>query len=252
MRALFTLALLSLAAMARAQSPPQPGFFADVQMLWFESEFNDDYELAPRFVLGYDDVVGARLRYWGYDHAGFLHRPIVGSSTGFDRTIRLDFDVTDIEALTHVRHEYSDILFSGGARLGHVDYNFYQLSRSILDVEEGTIITNTNAGGYKMDLGGVTFAAEGRTLIFSSLSAVYGGRLSMLKVVDGGLSRNETFFVPEGFAGLEAQFGRAFTRVSMEFQEWNSRVRTGTAMLNNPASQDFGFTGYGFDVGWVF
>jgi hypothetical protein len=173
----------------------------------------------------------------------------VGSSTGFDRTIRLDFDVTDIEALTHVRHEYSDILFSGGARIGHIDYNFYQVSRSPVN---GDIVSSTTGGGYKMDLGGVTFAAEGRTLIFSSLSAVYGGRLSMLKVVDGGLSRNETFFVPEGFAGLEAQFGRAFTRVSMEFQEWNSRVRTGTAMLNNPTSQDFGFTGYGFDVGWVF
>jgi hypothetical protein len=49
----------------------------------------------------------------------------VGSSTGFDRTIRLDFDVTDFEALTHVRHEYSDILFSGGARIGHIDYNSY-------------------------------------------------------------------------------------------------------------------------------
>lgn len=237
---LFLLAMLP--SIAFGQSPPQPGFFSAVQMLWFDSEFNADAELAPRVVFGFDDVVGWRARYWSYDHAASMNHPIVGNSWGFDRTVRLDFDVIDLEAMTHVRHEHSDLLLSGGARIAHIDYNFFQLNRGLAN---GNYEENTWNSWQKNDPCGVTFAAEGRTLVVTNFSAIYGGRVSALK----------NFFVPEGFAGVEVQLGRAFTRLSVEIQEWDQRTRTGingAGQNNFGDGQNYGFTGYGFDLGWTY
>jgi hypothetical protein len=239
------------AAAAWAQSPPQPGFFADLQMLWFDSEYNPERALAPRIVLGYDDVVGARVRYWGYDEASTLIVPIVGNSPGFDRSHRLDFDVIDLEALTHLRLNHSDFLFAGGARLAHIDHNQYNVMR----LPNGDQVIESG-NDEKTDAAGATFAGEGRTNLVSAVSAVYGGRLSVLQGdwQTGTSFREELTTVTEAFAGAEVKFGRAFTRLTVEFQNWDGKARSGLYGFNNPGADghDFTFTGYGFDVGWVF
>jgi hypothetical protein len=234
------LALL-LASAASAQTAPQPGFFVNMQNLWFDSEYATDFEYAPRFMLGYDDIVGARMRYWSFDHASQYS---VSNNGGSIR--RLDFDVIDLEATTRV----GDILLSGGARIAHIDYN-----RHLFD--PGQTIDEHE----KTDLGGVTIAGEGRTNLVSVVAAVYGGRLSILQgdwsgdrtngTNDDLNLQNETFVVPEAFAGLEARFTQFFTRFTVELQEWNGRARAGD-FNQSPGGHDFGFTGYGFDLGWVF
>src|SRR5829696_2681060 len=107
MRRILMIALVLAASTARAQNPPQPGFFVDAQLLKFNSDIRESYELSPRYVFGYDDVLGARVRYWGYDHNTQWQEGIATN------TNRLDFDVIDLEATTHVRYEGSDFLFAG-------------------------------------------------------------------------------------------------------------------------------------------
>lgn len=253
----FVMAVMLLASTAHAQSTPTPGFFADAQVLWFDSEYNSDFELAPRFILGYDNDLGARVRYWTYDHDSFLNVPIVGASSGFDRTQRLAFDVIDLEGLTHIRWESSDVLVSGGARIAVIDHDVSQTNRNVIGNQ---IIEETYNATEGATFGGLTFAADGRTRIFSTISAVYGGRLSILQgdwsgrreagLLPSANMKNETMLVPEVYAGIEATLGRYFTRFGIEFQEWNGRGRAGEAMATG--GHDFGFTGYGFDLGLVF
>jgi len=108
--------------------------------------------------------------------------------------------------------------------------------------------------------GGLTFAADGRTPIASVVSVVYGGRLSILQgdwsghreggALPSANLKNEKMLVPEVYAGIESTFGRVFTRFGIEFQEWNRRGRAGEEMTSG--GHDFGFTGYGFDLGYMF
>ncbi len=241
----FTVIALS-ASTAWAQNPPQPGFYVDSQVLWFDSRINDDFELAPRYVFGYDDAVGARVRYWSYDHGTLETIPLVGSISQ-----RLDLDVIDLEATTHLRHGGSDFVFSGGARIAHIDVNNYF----------DTSITPTTRF-EKSTMGGVTLAGEGRTNIVGDeqwgTAFVYGGRLSLLQgdwegddsstLSDFELNvQNERFIVPEAFTGVEIRYGRAFTRLTVEMQDWQ-----GSSSSNTLVFHKFGFTGYGVDVGWSF
>jgi hypothetical protein len=231
-----------LASVARAQNPPQRGFFADVQMLWFDSEVNDAFKLSPRFVAGYDDVVGARVRYWTFDNSGFNPIAAVTRQDGFGFQ-SLDLDVVDLEATTHIRHDGSDFLFSGGARIAGIHWHHF----------DSVVFHRLDE---KTTLGGVTVAAEGRTTMLAreawGSAFVYGGRLSMLEgewstlvgvpsFGDFGI-QNERFIVPEVFTGVELNYGRLFTRLSVEMQDWRAESD----------GHNFGFTGYGFDLGYRF
>lgn len=70
----------------------------------------------------------------------------------------LDFDVIDLEAATHIRWEYTDFQFAGGARIAHIDHaTHYPLNQPApaTAFEEAT-------------LGGITAAGEGRTHLFKT------------------------------------------------------------------------------------
>jgi hypothetical protein len=168
--------------------------------------------------------------------------------------------VIDVEATTHIRREWSDFLLSGGARLAHIDHNRVETNSVYIGP---TLHSETFSSYEKTDLGGVTLAAEGRTSLLPIASILYGGRLSMLQGDwQGDLSttwwgtdpaynlQNETFIVPEVFTGVEMRLGRAFTRLSIEFQDWQGRVRSGPD--GSTGGHDFGFTGYGVDLGYSF
>jgi hypothetical protein len=253
---IIVLALVVLVAEpAWAQNPPEPGFFADLQMLWFDSPIRgDDYvgtsntaqdaggfvEFAPRLIMGYDDTIGARVRWWTYDRS-----TVIDSPAFLAENKRLNFDVVDLEATTRVRYGGSDLLFAGGAR--------------IASIETDTVFPETDRMIHEeAGLGGVTFAAEGRTGIFSNdiwgVSAVYGGRLSLLKAEWDGQAtsafyhqdtNNTRYNVSEAFAGVEARYRRAFSRITVEMQDWEGDRR-------GLPHHNYGFTGFGFDVGWSF
>ncbi len=160
--------------------------------------------------------------------------------------MRLQFDVVDLEATMHVRDTGWDFLVAAGARLAAI--------------EADEAIVNGAPFHEQGDFGGVTLASEGRRSLIAgnnwSANAVCGGRLSMLKgawsgplvpynATDYYRDYNERYLVPEVFAGLEASYGHAFSRVTVEIQDW----RGGT--LGAPR-HDYAFTGFGFDVGWTF
>lgn len=231
MKQVSAVALMALlASTSAAQNSPQPGLYADIQMLWFDSPIRDENlgsdvrddsgltEFAPRFIIGYDDDLGARIRWWTFERNTTL---LGGSFTSTD--VRQTFDVVDLEATTHVRWAASDILLSGGARIAHIDRFEHYLGGNF-DIEQ------------KATLYGITLAGEGRTKIYAhdlwGAAFVYGGRFSVLEGDWGGsMSRsvfimpppfpqNERFIVPEVFTGLEGNYGRAFTRLTVEMQDW--------------------------------
>jgi hypothetical protein len=254
MRTAALLALLLSASSVQAQNPPQSGFYFDTQFLWFDSPLQDEYfnsghfdtgglvELAPRFILGYDDAVGARVRWWTFDRSVGLT-----NSNALVADTRLAFNVVDLEATTHVRSAGTDFLLSGGARIADIEFDQYLAAFDWANYERTT-------------MGGLTLAAEGRTGLFANelwgMSFVYGGRLSLLKgdwqgdyEVTPGFdiplnTQNETFIATEVFTGVEAHYGRAFTRLSVEMQDWRGDAE--------PIGHNFGLTGLGFDVGYSF
>ena len=58
------------------------------------------------------------------------------------------------------------------------------------------------------------------------------------------IAQNRQMTVGEAFAGIETHFGRAFTRISIEFQNWECPGIPGVGNID--------FTGYGFDLGYSF
>jgi hypothetical protein len=253
---LLALALL-VASTARAQNPPQPGFFVDMQFLWFDSPIVTDFhdsqqfngtlfrdepglvEFAPRLIAGYDDVLGARVRWWTFDRATMIHGSGVVSNEQFN------FDVIDLEATTHLRRDDFDFLLAGGARLASIERNVVYFEEWQTTHEQG-------------QFGGLTLAGEGRASIYANdtwgASLIGGARLSMLKGGWTGESfsasfrpdwLNDRYTVPELFAGIEAHYGRAFSRLTVEMQDWR-----GSDI--GAFRHDYDLTGFGFDLGWSF
>jgi hypothetical protein len=181
-----------------------------------------------------------------YDHEAEWRGGIPGTDT--DR--RLDFDVVDLEATTHIKHVWSDFQFAGGVRIASIESRIYSLPFDFTARESTT-------------LAGVTMAGNGRTPIAVNdtwgVAFIYGGRLSLLQGDwDGELSnnpnfqpalnmQNERFIVPEVSTGVEVNYGRTFTRLSVEMQDWRGNAYDGSTL-----GHKFGFTGCGFDLGVMF
>jgi hypothetical protein len=188
----------------------------------------DGFDFTTRIELGYEhNSYGIRARYWRYDES-FDFSP--------DVPFGIEFNVIDLEATKRM----GDFLVSGGFRIA----------------DESLSITQTEADTTQF---GVTFAAEGNSGLLGGecwgLSAVYGGRISLLQgdwdwhpgisttLQQIGRFQNDAQQVLEGFAGLEAYYGHAFTRVALEMQNWESNAIERRGWL------DTGFTSIGTTVG---
>jgi hypothetical protein len=214
-------------------------FYSDIELLWFNLERPGDqvveYDLAPRFILGYDETVGVRARYWLYDHHAFWRADAP--------PVRVDFDVVDLEATTHARFYSSDILLSGGARIAEL---------RVFD-------PGFEAGAGRSTQGGLTFAAEGRTELATSLGIFYGARLSSvvgdwhgqfgdpLYVRSQYANYNSRTDVQELRAGVEFKKDHIVVRGAYELQSWESAT-----LRRLMAPEGFSFQGVGFDVGWSY
>lgn len=223
-------------------------YYAEVQMVFArlhapENSFggnngklSEQYELAPRFIVGYENGCGqgARARYWHYGYA----TPILND----DDLIRFELDVLDLEATQRFCGRRSDVVLSGGFRAASLD------------------ITDDDNDVASNDLIGLTMAADVRTLICCECDRewnfVYGGRVSLL----GGDwdahrdhdfindERDDNIIVQELYAGVE--YGCCYcgydlyTRLAWEMQVWDS------AVIDSSGDMDlFGFVGPAWHVG---
>jgi len=200
-------------------------------------KLSEKYELAPRFVVGYESAggVGARARYWTYGRTSAILNE--------DADIRFEFDVLDIEATSRFRTKRSELVLGGGFRFATVDINL-----------DGESVSN--------NMPGLTFAADARTYICGDCkrewSAVYGGRFSLLGgdwdgSEDGLIEpvRDDNVVTQELYAGVEyvERFGtcNVFTRLVFEMQNWHS-----DALAQSAGADSIGLVGPGIHAGATF
>ncbi len=222
-----------------------PRYFAEVELNMLRAHVVEDavgklsekYEFSPRFIVGFTGIgpLNGRVRYWLYRR----DTPTLGGDS-----LRLEFDVLDIEGTHYFAARRSEVVLAAGLRLGHIE---------LIDGD------NREAGG---DLMGMTFAADGRTPLQSfdggRIAWVYGGRLSILGGDWDGDNRfinrrirDDNIVVHELYTGLE--FMRRYrdvdfrARLAFELQNWHSDVLSESADFGT-----IGFIGPGLRVGAEF
>ena len=105
------------------------GCYAEVQFNFFrahvlegaiitDSKLSEEYELSPRFIVGYENCHGdgGRVRYW---HHGHQHDNIAGPSG-----IRFEWDVFDAEFTKHFTHGRHDVILAAGVRLADTNVRY--------------------------------------------------------------------------------------------------------------------------------
>ncbi|MEX2308129.1 MAG: hypothetical protein WD738_11080 [Pirellulales bacterium] len=201
-----------------------------------DDKLSEKYEFSPRFIVGFTDLgpLSGRVRYWTYDRQ---------TQTLDDSSIRLEFDVFDVEGTHLFAGRRSEVMFSAGLRLARIELTDDD------DEEAGT------------DLVGITLAADGRTALISfdagRVAWVYGGRLSILggdwggdddhELIDHRI-RDDNVVVHELHAGLE--YARCYRKIDLhaqlgfEMQNWHSDVLAEDADVDS-----IGFIGPGVRLG---
>jgi hypothetical protein len=203
-------------------------------------KLSEQLQFSPRIVLGLSGAgnFDGRLRYWRYDHDSDV--------LGTDGSVRIKFDVLDIEAIHHFAGRKSEVTLSAGLRLAGIH---------LRDIDFAECDT---------DLIGLTMAADGLTPLGmfpgGHFGLVYGGRLSILGGNwDGDANsqfvnqwiRNDNVLVNELYGGLElARRIHAFdvhVRFLFEMQNWRSDV-----LAQNAGIESIGMLGPGLQLGAEF
>jgi len=99
--------------------------------------FDNNYGVGHRFTLGMvgDNGVGARMRYWIYNHGHDLVPPGVSNTP----TLSIDMDVFDLEVTLNEELCNFDLLLSGGVRYGRLGVSAASVSVDSYDTYfEGT------------------------------------------------------------------------------------------------------------------
>ncbi|MCI0491583.1 MAG: hypothetical protein L0Z07_01445 [Planctomycetes bacterium] len=202
-------------------------------------KLSEKYELAPRFVLGFEggDISDGRVRYWTYGR----ETPIFEGGG-----VRVDFDVLDIEATQRFQIRRSDIIVGAGFRMAAIE------------------ITDDDNDAIGTDLLGMTVAADARTYLCSfqdgDFSFVYGARLSILGGDWGGDATNDFVDVPirdDNVVADELRAGVEYSccyrrfdlraQVAFEMQNWHSDV-----LSQDGGTDSIGFIGPGIHLGAQF
>ena len=226
------------------------GYYAQVDLVFARAhvledagpggKLSEEYELAPRFILGYENCCGQglRARYWHYGHDS-------RNLTVAADAVRFEFDVIDLEATNRFQFCRTDVTLAGGFRYAHLEI-----------VEDDVAET---------DLVGLTVAADVETLVCcdccSYWSAIYGARAALLYGdwdSEGGANgfigadiRDDSVAVTEVYAG--AEYGCCYcgydiyTQLKIELQHWHS-----DALAQNAGADSINFVGptWTFGVGF--
>jgi hypothetical protein len=209
--------------------------YAEIQNLFLRPHVNDQvvgklrekYEWSPRAVVGYEapSGLGARGRYWNYTR----------TTTTVDDTdsLRLDWDVIDVEGTSRFSTRHGDIVVGGGFRWADLK------------------IVDSNDDEVDADMPGITFAIDGRSVICrgcrAEVAGVVGARWSLL----GGDWEGDNNILAETFddnvtaqelyGGFELVCHKnncdLFARVVFEMQNWHSDA------INENTDASIGFVG---------
>lgn len=219
--------------------------YADVEINFLRTHVKEDalgklsekYEFSPRFILGFTGLgnLDGRVRYWLYGR----DTPLLSS----DGALGVEFQVFDVEATHRFGGPRSEVVLAAGPRFAQIELE------DANDFEAGS------------DLFGITFAADGYTLLSSYYAGrfgwVYGGRLSILggdwggqnDLVDGRV-RDDNVVVHELYAGVEYTCCYReldlHARLAFEMQNWHSDV------LADSVDTSIGIVGPGLQFGAEF
>jgi hypothetical protein len=225
--------------------PTRGMFYAETQLMFLRAHVLEDsigklseqYELTPRFIVGYEtpNGLGARARYWTYGQT----TPNLQN----DNDLRLDFDVIDVEGTGRFRTSRTDLVIAGGFRWLNAD----------IQVDDESIGS---------DMPGITLAADLRSMICgnyrSEWSGVCGVRWSLMggdwEGQDTAFNepvRDDNMVVHEIYGGFEyLRHYRGcdmFARLVFEVQNWHS-----DSFSQNAGTDSIGFIGPGVHVGGTF
>jgi hypothetical protein len=239
---------------------PYAGCYASVEMLWIRphvsedwvGKLSNDYDFSTRTVIGYESCcgIGARLRWWQYDHTVNVEDP---------DTIGMDVQVVDLEATNRLFFYNSNVLLGGGLRYAHWT----------LRDQDGVPVS--------LDALGLTFAADAFTPLCGRcahrLGFVYGARWSILggdwtgdnNIIDTVVTdevNDDNLLVTELYAGLGYWYCRQgcdlFARTTIEMQNWRSDVLgepdigNGIAPNSIGSTNSIGFIGLGLQLGVLY
>jgi hypothetical protein len=245
------------------EAPPRRArVSADIELMMLRPQIaesavgklSEEYQFSPRIILGLEGAgnFDGRLRYWHYDrdstvlgtnnNLGFfppffilegdnVFNPALSASPS-KTSIRINFDVLDIEGLHHFEAGKSDLTLSAGLRLA------------------GIHLRDTNFQECGTDLLGLTLAGDGMTPLGAfpagHFGLVYGGRLSILGGNWGGddnslfvnhQTRNDNVLVHELYGGVElarrCNMVDIHARLLFEMQNWHSDVLAQDAGLES-------------------
>jgi hypothetical protein len=241
--------------------PARSRLSADVELMLLRPQIaesavgklSEDYQFSPRVILELEGAgnFDGRLRYWHYDRNTdvlgtsnlITSQPYfpwnfilfadaaVNASPG-KSSIRINFDVLDIEALHHFAARKSELTLSAGLRLA------------------GIHLTDTAFQECGTNLIGLTVAGDGMTPLGNfpggHFGLVYGGRLSILGGNWGGddnsqfvdqQTRNDNVLVHELYGGVElarrCRMLDVHARLMFEMQNWHSDVLAQDAGLES-------------------
>lgn len=227
---------------------PRNRFYADVQFNFlrahvmenFAGKLSEKYEFSPRVIVGFDGTgsVDGRARYW---HYGRDTQVLYGGGS-----VRIDFDVVDIEVTRTVPLGESAFLLAAGLRTANIN----------LEDDDGD--------GAGCDLLGMTVAADFHTLLCQAkrgeVVGVCGARLSILGGDWGRDSgsdfipsrlQDDNWVVDELYAGVayETCFRKLdlHAQLGFEMQNWHSDVLSQFA-----GADSISFLGPGIEIGAEF
>ena len=221
-------------------------YYTQVELLWMRAHVNEaavgklseQYEIAPRFVIGYEDNggIGTRVRFWTYGRT-------TPNLTSPADAVRFEFDVLDLEATSRFGNDRSELVVGGGIRWADLKIG--------LDGE--TVVS---------EMPGITFAADLRSTLcrdcFSEWATVAGARWALLggdwEGGTGGFlntDRDDNVNVTEIYGGVEYVQHYCgydlYGRLVFEVQNWHSDVAAQTA-----GTDSISFIGPGLHLGMNF
>lgn len=212
-----------------------------------------DFETSPRITLGYvgDDGVGARLRYWQYDHFQTLE---VGAGT---RGIGVDSYNLDFELFERFDLNCDwDVELSGGVR-------YSDQQEFMVDTAEADLRSNALNSAFGLIIG----AEARRQISYGSLfarvrTAIVQGDKGVFNNDAGGLAENDVILLDSTSAQLELAVGHelayqtrsgaeVFGRYGLEWWQYDNVSSSFNGALETSliGASDIGYAGFMFGFG---
>lgn len=200
----------------------------------FGAGFSDDYGYGHRFTLGYSNCtgIGARMRYWFYNHGHDVVPPKFGPDI-----FSFDMDVVDLEMTLNGEFCNWELLVSGGVRYGRLGIDWVPFDQHV-DFEG---VGPTVALEARRQAG-----CRGLYLVGNFRSSVLLGQISNADFLLGTGGGSVPAMVDDEVAlVLENQLGIGWTRGVLDLRAvWETQL-----WMNDTFADDFNGFGTNFTFG---